>query len=242
MVASSLAYTTILSIIPLLAVSFAIFHAFGGLDKLYNVLAPMVLSNLAEGTGDEVTKTLHQFVSNAHANAIGIGGLIGLIATSMSMLSSVEKAINKTWHTPVNRTLFQRISAYWLFITLGPLTFAVAVGVATSAEFPLAKLLPGGNGIFILTIGMFFLVYRWVPCCRVNWRYALASATVTSILLNLARVGYNLYTKEVMTYSKIYGSLGAVPILLLWVYILWIIILSGAALTAAMQRKHAGTR
>ena len=85
-VASSLSYTTILSLIPLLAVSFAIFQAFGGLKTLNDTIEPFILSNLAEGVSDEVIAKIQGFINNAHASALGIGGLIGLIFTSMSML------------------------------------------------------------------------------------------------------------------------------------------------------------
>ena len=237
LVASSLAYTTILSIIPLLAVSFAIFQAFGGLDKLYDTLSPLILQNLTEGTSQEVIDTLRGFIANAHANAIGAGGLIALILTSMSMLSSAENAINQVWQTTNTRSVFQRVSAYWLFITLGPLALAVIVGAATSTDFPLTKLLPSGTGIFVITVALFFVIYKWVPNCVVKWQYALLAAFATSIFWNLARLGYALYTKKVIAYNKIYGSLGAIPILLLWIYIVWLIILTGAALSAAMQKQ-----
>jgi membrane protein len=237
LVASSLAYTTILSIIPLLAVSFAIFQAFGGLTRLYAVIEPFILNNLAEGTSDEVTAQIRGFITNAHGSALGIGGLIGLIFTSMSMLANIEKAINRIWNAPVSRSLFHRIASYWLFITLGPLALAVGVGAATSTNIPLTSILPSGTGLFLLAVVVFSSVYKWVPHCKVRFVYALLSGTVTAILFHLAQFGFRIYTTKVLSYSKIYGSLGAVPILLLWIYIIWIIVLSGAALTATLQKR-----
>jgi membrane protein len=238
LVASSLAYTTILSIIPLLAVSFAIFQAFGGLDKLYAGIEPFIVANLAEGTGDEATAHIREFITNAHGSALGFWGLIGLIFTSMSMLSSVEKAINRIWNVPVSRSLFYRIASYWLFITLGPLAMAVAFGVATSTDIPLSHLFPSGTGMFLLTVAGLFAVYKWVPHCRVRPNFAGIAAGAASVFFILAQDAFRLYTAKVLTYSKIYGSLGAVPILLLWIYIVWIIILSGAALTASLQKRY----
>ncbi len=237
MVASSLAYTTILSIIPLLAVSFSIFKAFGGMNKLYNLIEPVILSNLAEGTSEEVIATLHKFIDNAHAGAVGVGGLVGLIFTSMSMLSSIENAINHVWQAPVTRSLFHRISSYWLFITLGPLGLSVAVGIATSSDVPLVRLFPSGTGMFLLGTGVFFSIYKWVPQTRVEWKYASVSSLFTSLLWYLARYSYGIYTQKVVTYNTVYGSLGAIPILLLWIYIVWVIILGGVALTAALQKR-----
>jgi membrane protein len=237
MVASSLAYTTILSIIPLLAVSFSIFQAFGGLDKLYATIEPVVINNLAEGSSEEVMVQIRHFIGNIHAGALGAGGMVGLIFTCMSMLFSAEKAINRVWNAPMNRTLFQRVSSYWLLITLGPLAMAFMLGAGISAQIPLTRYLPSGTGGFLLAIGLFFVTYKFVPHRRVHWMPALIAAWVTAVAWNVARLGYAVYTSKVLTYSKIYGSLGAVPILLLWIYIIWVVILSGAALGAALQKR-----
>lgn len=241
MVASSLAYTTILSIIPALAVSFAIFQAFGGLDKVYATLEPLIVSNLAQGVSDEVSEKIRGFIANAHGSAIGLGGLVGLIVTSMSMLSSAERALNTIWGIKLRRTLFQRVSSYWLFITLGPLALAVGIGAASSADGSISWLFPSGTGLFLLAIGFFYLIFKYVPHCFVDWRPALFSAVTTAAVSVLAKLGYQVYTSRVLTYSKIYGSLGAIPILLLWIYINWVIILLGAAFGVVLQKRIFGT-
>ena len=237
-VAGNLAYITILSVIPVLAVSFAVFQTFGGMEKLYGTIEPFILENLAEGSGDEVIAMFRRFIGNAHAATIGVGGLIGLLFTTMSMFSSVETAINRIWRVTPKRPFLQSIANYWLIVSLGPLALAIAVGFATSSSIPLRSLLPGGTGIFILFIGIFFGVYKWVPNRPVNWKPALLSGTLTSISWAVAHQLYALYTRRVVTNYKIYGSLGAVPILLLWVYIAWVIVLTGAALTAVLQRRR----
>ena len=231
-VASSLAYTTILSIIPLLAVSFAIFKAFGGMERVYGVVEPFILSNLAEGVSADVIDKLHGFIENAHTSTIGVGGLVGLVFTSMSMLMSAENAIHRIWQSPNRRSLFQRVASYWLFITLGPLGGAVAI--------PIAWYFPGDTGIFLVTVGFFYLIYKYVPQHRIRPRYALTSAIVAALLWDLARVGYTVYARMAISRSNIYGTLSAVPILLFWIYIAWLVILSGASLTAALQ--HANDR
>ncbi len=241
MVASSLAYTTILSIIPILAVSFAVFQSFGGMEKLYEGIEPFILSYLAEGTSAEVIQTLRNFVRNTHSGVVGLSGLIGLIFTSTSMLSSAEKAINRAWEIPVTRGFFKRFSSYWLLISLGPLALAVGLGIASSLQFPLWKLFPSGSGSFLLETAFFFCIYQWVPQDQVLWPCSLTSATITAGLWNLARIVYVYYAHHVVAYHKIYGSLAAVPIILLWIYILWTILLSGAALTVAIQKRSSGT-
>jgi len=237
LVASSLAYTTILSIIPLLAVSFAIFQAFGGLEKIYEMIEPMILENLAESAGKDAMNSIRRFIGNAHGGAMGAGGLIGLVITSMSMLSSAEKAINRVWRAEIKRTLFQRIAAYWLFITLGPIALSVALGTATSSDIPLSKVLPSGTIGFVFGILIFTIIYKFVPNRKVQILPALIAGTATTITWYLAKAGYSLYTHKVVTYHKLYGSLGAIPIMLFWIYIIWLVILAGAAFSAALQKR-----
>jgi membrane protein len=238
LIASSLAYTSILSIIPVLAVSFSIFQAFGGMNKLLQTIEPVILSNLAEGAGETAMESIRRFIANTHAGAVGVGGLVGLILTSMSMLSSIEKAINRVWRAQINRTAFQKFASYWLIVTLGPLALAVALGAATSADVPLNKLFPSGTSFFLLTVGIFFCLYKWVPNRKVHYLSALIAAFITTISWYIARVGYDFYVRKVVTYNKVYGSLGAIPIILLWIYIIWIIILSGAAISTVIQRRY----
>lgn len=237
-VASSLAYTTVLSIIPLLAVSLAIFQKFGGLERLYLTLEPFLFSHLTQGAGETATTYIRKFITNIHAGTLGATGFLALLITSMSLLFSIDKAINRIWRTTDARTWFQRVSTYWLFITLGPLALAVALGFVTSHEYPIAKILPGKSGIALLSTSVFFLIFKYIPNRFVHWRPALITSSITAILWSLAAIGYGFYTKRLVSYDKIYGSLSAVPILLLWIYLTWLIILSGVVATSVLQRKY----
>ncbi len=235
--ASSLAYTSILSIIPLLAVSFSLFKAFGGLEKVYSTLEPVVLKNLAQGTNQETVAQLRQFISNIHAGRLGAGGLIALIVTCMSLLFSAEKTINRIWNAPMTRSLFQRASAYWLFITLGPLGLSVALGAGGTNGIPFTRWLPSGTGGILTGTLLLACIYKWVPHRKVHNAAAILPAFLISIALAAAQRGYQLYTSKVLTYNKIYGSLAAVPIILFWIYILWALVLFGAALSSAVHRR-----
>lgn len=239
MVASGLAYTTILSVVPLLAVSFAVFKAFGNLDRLYEIIEPILIKNLAEGTNQEALAAIRGFIERIHAGALGASGLVMLIFTSMSMLASIEKAINKIWNVTTQKGFFQRITAYWFYISLGPLVAALVIGTARTHTTQVSAIWAVSADIvsFVLTLGFFFTIYKWIPARKVHWKSALWGAIFTTISWNVARFGYSIYTSQVVTYNKVYGSLGAVPIILLWIYIMWIIILAGAALSAALQRR-----
>jgi membrane protein len=236
-VASSLAYTTLLSLIPVLAVSFAIFQAFGGLEKLYSTIEPFILANLAEGSSEEVIQHLRRFIGNVHGGAIGASGFLGLLVTSVSLLFSIEKTINRIWKVPNDRPWFTRLSSYWFFITLGPLALSIGVGVLTSEQLALARIFPSGFGLIALAALAFFWLFKFVPNRKVNWKPAAISALLTSISWNVARILYQIYTAKLVSYNKIYGSLGAIPILLLWIYLMWVIVLSGVVVTSVLQKR-----
>jgi membrane protein len=235
--ASSLAYTTLLSVIPLLAVSFAIFQAFGGMEKLYSTIEPLIIENLAEGSGIEAMEAIRRFIGNIRGGALGAGGFIALILTSMSMPSSIEKAMNRVWKAPMNRSLFQRVAAYWLLITMGPIALSIVLGAASTTDYPITRFLPSGTSSFLMAWFILFCVYKWVPNRLVHHWPALLSALLIASLWNFVRLGFAFYTKHFLSYNKIYGSLGALPILLLWIYVVWIMILTGAAMTAAFQKR-----
>lgn len=237
MTASSLAYTTILSVIPLLAVSFSIFKAFGGMDQLFAIIEPLVLQNLAQGSGDDVVKNIRQFIGNIHAGTLGASGFVGLIITSMSLLFSIEKTVNKLWNTGVERHWFNRVAIYWLIITVGPLALSLLIGYATSHVSEIGNYLPSGTGIFFIFFGFFTALNKWIPNRRVHWIPATTAGFVTALVWVLAKAGYGWYNQKVITYNKIYGSLGAIPIFLVWIYVCWLVTLAGSAFAAVMQKR-----
>ncbi len=240
-IASSLAYTTLLSIIPLLAVSFSIFKAFGGMEKLYETIEPFILDNLAEGVSDEAMIQVRLFISNIHAGAVGGIGIVGLLFTCMALLTSADTAIQRVWKVVDRRKFFHRMTSYWFFITLGPVAASVALGFAGSSQSGLGRLIPSGVIGTLLVTAFFFGIYKWVPNRRVHWRPALIGGAFAAIGFQLAKVGYGLYVKHVVNYDKIYGSLGAIPIFLIWIYVMWLVVLTGSALSAALQRRFETT-
>lgn len=237
LVASSLAYISILAIIPMLAVSFAIFRAFGGMERLYATAEPFILRNLAQGSSDQAIEILQKFVTNVRGRIVGVGGFVSLVLTTLSLLANIESAIHRVWDEPIRRGIFKRLGIYFLAITVGPLALSIAFGLAESGYFPIAKLLPGGAILYLIAVAVFFILYKVVPSSEVHAKWALIAAVLTAALWSLAGRAYGHYVLKVVRYDRIYGSLGAVPIFLLWVYILWVIILSGAALTAALQQR-----
>jgi membrane protein len=236
--ASSLAFTTILQIIPLLALSFAVFQAFGGIEKLGDELKPFILNNLAQGTSDDVVAKLDGFLNNAHARALGVTGFVGGIVTGISLLSSVDYAINSAWDRKITRGWPKRIGYYLVILLIGPMAAAVALGALSSLNFGHLHLVPTNTGLYLIWVTALTGIYKFVPCCPVRWTYALLTSAIVSAVWNCARLGYGLYLRDSMIYHQIYGGVAAVPILLIWVYITWVIILGGAVFTSLLQKRH----
>ena len=234
--AASLSYTTLLSIVPFLAVSFSIFQVFGGMDRLYNLAEPFIMSHLAAGTGQEVTAFLQQSIGRAQTTAIGIGGLVGLVVTSMSLLYSIEKAIHQIWKIPMQKKVLSRLPKYWLFITWGPLALSIVIGAVVSNEnIPITRLIPSQLAFLIVSVSGFFCLYKFVPEVSVRWQCAMVAAIITALLWTVVQDAYGLYAKTFMAYHTLYGSLGAVPVMLVWLYVVWVIVLTGAAISASLQ-------
>lgn len=237
MVASSLAYTTLLSIVPLLAVSFAIFQIFGGMFKLQGAIQPFIAESFSEDMAIQISSAIGEFAGRINASTLGFSGLLALIVTSMSLLSNADRAIHHVWNTPIRRSGFQRFATYWLFVTFGPIAMAVALGAATGLELKWIHVLPSGISGFLFTMGLFFCTHRWIPDCKVDAAPAWIAAAYTALAFMAVRLGFATYTRYAVSANKIYGSLGAIPVFMFWVYLQWLVFFSGVALTRVLQTR-----
>lgn len=245
--ASALTYLTMLSIIPLLAVVFSVFQAVVGEAELQADLERLILENLAVGAQENIGQWISGFVKNASGTAIGGVGFALLLFSAVSLMANVEKALNHTFQAPKPRPLALRFGIYWSLLTLGPILLALSVAatamVQSSASFewmgPARKMLfllaP-----FLVTWTGFALLYIIVPATRVNRRAALLGAVVAGTGWEIAKIGYAAFSAGSVRKNAIYGSLSAIPIFLVWVYLSWIIVLFGARVAWAVQTPGAG--
>jgi len=229
--ASSLAYTTILSVIPLLAISLVTFRAMGGMEQIYKKVTPFLIENLSEPAGIKAQKTIEHFIDNIHSKEIGIIGFIMLIITSMTLLSTIETVMNQIWKSKSKRTLFFRVSSYWFFISLGPLALSVVIGMPGYH----AKI---GTAFFLYFF--FFFFYKFVPNEKVYWRPAAIAALFTFVFITASRIGIVFYAKQAISYHTIYGGLAAIPIFLIWIHAAWLIVLLGGILSFELQKSLRG--
>lgn len=246
--ASSLTFTTTISLVPLFTVALAIFSVFPMFDRLQGTLQNWLVARLVpQDIAEQVMEYLNQFA--AKAGQMGWTGAIFLVITALALILTIDRKLNDIWRVRQGRPLTQRILVYWAVLTLGPLLLAGSLTVtsyAISASRGLVSALPGGVR-FLLDALQFLLVtvgiaalYRYVPNTRVRWRHALIGGLFVAIGLEVAKSGLAWYLKTVPTYSVVYGTFATVPILLVWIYVAWVVLLLGAVVTAYLPSLLAG--
>ena len=246
--ASSLTFTTTIALVPLFTVALAIFTAFPMFGKLQVVLQRWLIDNLVPDTiARQVLGYLTQFANQA--NQLGGAGLVILLVTALALILTIDRTLNGIWRVRRKRRLAQRIMVYWAAITLGPLVLGASITM-TSYAVGVSRSLTGGalGGVGLLLDAAQFLVlafgaaamYRYVPYTQVKWSHAWAGGLFASVAMELAKQLLVFYLAKVPTYSVVYGTFATVPILLVWIYLAWVIILLGAVIAAYLPSLMAG--
>ena len=239
--AGHLAYVTLLSLVPFIMVTFTIMSAFPAFASVRSKLEHFVFSNFVPTASDVVHKYMTDFVGNAsQMSAIGI---LSLLVVALMLISNVDKTLNRIWRTQSDRPIVYTFAIYWMVITLGPMLIGSSVVVSSyltglaafTEEYTpglgtfLLSLVPSGAAMLAFTI-----LYMVVPNRRVFARHALVGAIVATIAFEITKSGFALYVTNFPSYELIYGALAVVPILFLWVYLSWIIVLFGAEFTCSL--------
>ncbi len=235
--ASALTYITILSLVPLLAVVFAIVRGLGQ-EELRHSVHEFVFSNLAPGTREQIGHYLDGFIAQASSGAMGGFGAFFLLLSAVGLFHNIERSLNDIWGVQRPRPLMTRVILYWSVLTLGPIALGASLFATSMARSLVEHSLPS-EVIALISPGtsilLFFFLYIAVPYARVSLRAALGGALVAGCAWEIAKHGYAAWAANSFRYSVIYGSLGTVPLFLIWVYLSWLIVLFGARLSYALQ-------
>lgn len=248
--ASSLTFTTMLALVPFFTVALALFTAFPIFGRVQQVLERWLMDSLIPETiARQVLGYLTQFA--AKASQLGLVGFSILIVTAVALILTIDRTLNNIWRVRQLRPLGQRVLIYWAAITLGPLVLGLSLLLSSyvmSASRGLVMVLPeslrfvfDSIEFLVLTAGMAGL-YHYVPNTAVRWRHAWTGALFVSVCMELAKKLLGLYLASVPTYSVIYGAFATLPILLIWVYVAWSIVLLGALVTAYLPTVLAGVQ
>ncbi len=246
--ASSLTFTTTIALVPFITVALAVFTAFPMFAKFQVVLQKWLIESLVpDNIARQVLGYLNQFAGQA--SKLGVAGVAVLFGTALALIFTIDRTLNSIWRVRSPRPFAQKVLVYWTAITLGPLLLAVSLSItsyAVSASKGLVGAMPGGIGLLLdlvqlaLVSGGMAAMFRYVPNTHVRWGHAWMGGLFVAVGLELAKKILALYLSKVPTYSVMYGAFATVPILLVWIYVAWTIVLLGATLTAYVPALLAG--
>lgn len=244
--AMSLVYTTLLSLVPLLAIGFSVLKGFG----VHNQVEPMLLG-LLEPLGEqgvEITETIIGFVDNVQVGVLGFVGLLLLFYTVVSLLEKVERAFNHIWHVPSERPLSQKMRDYLALVVLGPVAVILALGatsslLATAFIRDVATFGPAGEvlalvgqlaPLLVISITFTFL-YMFIPNTRVRFLPALAGGLAAGLTWMVIGWGFASFMAGSVRYAAIYSAFAALILFMIWLYVVWLIVLLGCSVTFYAQ-------
>lgn len=236
--AMALTYISLFALVPGLVVAFSVVQAFTGMDRISSRLHEFLFDNLAVGARATIEPYLDRFIQNTHVTSAGLVGGLLLVWSSLSLFQNVDRALNDIWGVRRRRSVAQQATIYWVAITLGPLLLAGSVMLGHSTRSALAGThvaLLGSVAGALLTCVFFSLAYLIVPNTKVKLRNAAAGGFIAGIAWEIAKWAYATFVARSVRYSAIYGSVAAVPIFLLWLYLSWAILLFGARLAYVFQ-------
>lgn len=250
-VAGSLTFTTMLALVPLATVAFALFTAFPIFSSFQMSLQIFLADHLMPAQlNSQIFDYLNQFASKA--KGLTTIGMIFLFVTAVMTMMTVESAFNVIWRVRKARPIAQRILVYWAIITLGPILIGVSLSISsylftrsmafTTAVQHIPPVIDWAltSAALPLTALAFTMLYVFLPNCRVEWRDAVIGGVAAAIAFELAKRGFGYYVRRIPTYTTVYGAFAAVPLFLLWMYLCWFIALAGAMIASALPAIRIG--
>jgi len=248
--AAGLTFTSLLAVVPLLAVSFAIFAAFPAYARMRDQVQAFLFENLVPHVGETLQTYLEGFT--AQTGKLTTVGVVFLALSAVMLMVSVSNTFNHIWRVRQTRSVIARMVTFWALITLTPLLFGASISISsylfaaseTTGGPPVADFLSDVGFLvpFVLQAIGFSAVFLLMPNYPVRRSDALIGGLIASTLFELLKEVFGLYITSFPTYQTIYGAMATIPIFLLWVYLVWIVVLLSAELTAAIPEWQAGTR
>jgi len=249
--AAALSYTTLLSLVPLLAVVFSILAFFPIFASLVDDIQGYIFSNFVPASNEQLQLHFQQFIATA-ASSGGIGVMF-LMLTALMLMNTINIALNDIWHVKPKRNLFSALLIYGVVLLLSSILFAASI-LLTSYVVSLPLIAEGGEAVrgiknvllmiapIAVTVVALLLFYVVVPNRKVSWRVGMISALLAALLFELAKKGFAWYVLAFPSYTVIYGALAVIPVFLVWIYVSWLVLLLGAefsrCLTTFEQDHH----
>ena len=248
-VASSLAFTSLLSFVPLLTVMFGLFGEISVLQNFSTLIQNFIFANFVPEFGQTIEQYIYIF--SMKASQLTISGSVFLVLIAMMLLATIDNSFNRIWKIKNKRNPIKRILIYFSLLIMGPLLIGIGLALTSyllsipviadvDTTFNVKTHLLGWLP-FLMTSIAFILLYVLVPNCYVYKKYAVSAGVICAILFELAKYGFCIYVKEMSGYENIYGALAILPLFLVWIYISWVIILFGAHITFCLSSFYLNT-
>ncbi|MEM1243730.1 MAG: YihY family inner membrane protein [Pseudomonadota bacterium] len=244
--AAALTYTTLLSLVPLMTVSFAIFSAFPVFENVSEKIKTSIFDHFIAASGTVIQNYLNTFIAQTkHLSAIGS---IFLVVTAVLMMFNMEQAFNAIWRVKARRRGLATFMMYWAVLTLSPILIGLSIVlsnylanlpivVEAASIFGLDKLFTYFFPYLLITFA-FTIFYVAIPNCYVPLKFGFFGAVIAAILFELAKTGFGYYVSHFPTYTLLYGTLAVIPLFLIWLYLTWVIILFGAIISHVLATGH----
>jgi len=241
--AAAMTYFTMLALVPLILLVFAIFKASGGETLIENTVKPFLFDLLSTGTGEAISGAIDQLLEKSRAGTIGTIGFAFLILTAFGLMDQLELNINNIWSVKGKRTMIQRWLFYWAALSILPLMVGLSVSLtayirSTTEMQEITEIVIPKLYVYspILLQGLaFFFLFKFLPRVKVKFSAALSGALVSAVIWEFFKKTYLLYSSTAMNYNVVYGSLITLPLFMLWLFISWMAVLYGAEFSFAMQ-------
>ncbi len=241
-VASSLSYTSLIAVVPLIAIVLAIFTAFPVFEDVRSQVQDFIIQYFVPNIEQNIQNYLIEFVGAA--SKLTTLGVVGIAVTAILLLSTIENSFNFIFRVNKHRSITTKITLYWTIITLCPLLLGTAFSLKgyllTIRYFSPENLI--GYNLFttivlpnLLTLGALMFSYMAVPNKKVRFSSAFWGACMAFCLMLILRYGFGLFISLNVTYKTLYGTLAAIPIILVWMYSWWTVVLIGAIITSALE-------
>jgi membrane protein len=236
---TTLTYTTLLTLVPLFAIALSLFKFLGGFLIIQQSIFPIISDFLDPSHKIQVMHHIQSYVDNINVGTLGTIGMVIFILASIPLFIQVDAAINSLWGKTDTRPLWLKFAICWSLTTLGPIAIVVIFSIMSFLDrvFPeLGIILKSIKAIMMLfIIFVLFMIYKIVPNTKVKTRPAFIGSSISGILWIFSYHLYQVYMIHATYSFNIYGSLGAIPVFLLWIYINWLILLFGVQITRQIQ-------
>lgn len=238
--ASSLAYTALLSMVPFMSVLVTVFSAMPLFENASQQLQNFIFENFVPTTGAVIQQYILGFVDKARGLTVTM--FLAVFVTSILMMNTMEKALNRIFDSTSTRRLKTKIMMYWAVLTMGPLLVGGGIALSSllfenSAFAPVKNFIISALPVLSSTLA-FFLIYLIVPNRKVKWKNAIIGAIFAAVCFELAKRGFALYVKTIPSYQKVYGALATIPLFLIWTFLSWNIILIGGTITSTLETSR----